>query len=103
MPKPRLTFNEKVQKSTARGHEALNKAHGVRVELRRSTEPGAPDRQKAINYALITLNGAMADIRSKIGQLPHYDHEDRSAVALREISQALQYERRQLKKMQRPA
>lgn len=103
MPKPRLTFNEKLDKATARGHVALNKAHGVRKELRRVTEPGEPERQKKINYALISLNGAMDEIRSKIGMLPYYDHKESSAEALREISQALQYERRQLKKMARPA
>jgi hypothetical protein len=103
MPKPRLTFTEKIDKATARGHVALNKAHATRKTLRRVTEPGDPDRQQELSYALARINGAMDEIRSKIGQLPYYDHKASSAEALRAISQALQYERRQLKKMARPA
>jgi hypothetical protein len=101
MSKP-LTFNEKLDRASARGQVVLSAVVGTRKELRRSTKPGDGARNRAINYALGRINGAMGEIRRLMGQLPHYEHALSKEESLRNVSQALQYERRQLKKMAAP-
>lgn len=76
-----------------------NHATIVRQDTRRAEKPGDPAREKRISDTLDQIDQAMRPIRSAIGKIAwgtaEYEEE------LRDVSARLQYERRQLKKMQR--
>ena len=67
--------------------------------MRRSHKPGTKERERIIERTLRSLDDAMRPIRSAIGRLAWRpdEHEDE----LRAVSEAMQYERKQLKKMRR--
>lgn len=79
----------------ALSHEAKEWREGARWRLRRDD----PERQAHIAQLLDAIDDAMKPIRSHIGRLVHDPIPDAPERALREASAALQYERRQLKKM----
>lgn len=70
--------------------------------LRRTTSPGQDSREKKIEGLLREINYAMEPVRSLIGKALREPLPGNAEDEIRELSQALQYERRQLKKMRRP-
>lgn len=82
-----------------KAQETAEAARRAREDIRRSHKPGSKDRDRVIEKTLRSLEDAMRPIRSAIGKIawggPEYDGR------LREVSDALQYERKQLKKMRR--
>lgn len=96
-----LSFNDQLDKASARGQVTVNHARGVRKAHRRTTKPGSGKRQKDIAYAITKINHAMRELRQLIGKLPWEVHSPAKAERVRTVSRELQYERRQLKKMRR--
>lgn len=82
-----------------KARETADAARRTREDLRRSHKPGTKERERIIERTLRSLDEAMRPIRSAIGKLAWRpdDLEDE----LRAASDAMQYERKQLKKMRR--
>jgi hypothetical protein len=71
-----------------------------RAETRWRVRRDDPTRQAHLQELLDAIDDAMRPLRSHIGRLVHQPlHSDRDEKRLRKASAALQYERRQLKKM----
>ena len=84
------------------GHSVAREANRARAELRWRQSPGSTERQGRIHSLLTQINAAMQPIRSAIGTLAWGGQEAaRYEDDLRDVSQQLQYERKQLKKMLR--
>lgn len=79
--------------------DTVAKARLTREDIRRTQKPGDPDREVRLDKILAEIDDAMKPVRSAIGAIAwgKADFEDQ----LRSVSQDLQYERRQLKKMRR--
>lgn len=79
--------------------EVAAEARLLREDLRWTVKPGDPDRGARIDSMIEEIRLAMVPIRSWIGKAGYgqVGHEDKLA----EVSQELQYERKQLKKMRR--
>lgn len=84
-----------------RAERAAEAARIVREEMRWAQKPGDPEREDLIEATLEALRQAMAPLRIAIGTIQfgkvHGGQENR----LRAASNALQYERKRLKKMRR--
>lgn len=85
--------------AVAQAHVAELHARSVREEWRR--QPTSLERTDAILGALEGLRVAMVPLRSAIGRLVWEPLPDDLERRLREQSARLQYERRQLRKMDR--
>lgn len=83
------------------GDAALREARDTRGELRWQAKPGDPAREAELHRVLRLIDDVMRPIRSAIGKLVWEPISDRDERRLRATSKALQYERRQLKKMRR--
>lgn len=88
--------------------EDINKANRVaakarllRENLRWEVPPGDETREAQITEHLALIDEAMKPIRSTIGRLAWITLRGVDEQRLRVASQALQYERKQLKKMRR--
>lgn len=81
------------------GHKVAEQARLAREDVRKTYKPGTKDRERIIEKTLRSIDEAMRPIRSAIGKIAwgQTEFEDQ----LREVSAALQYERKQLKKMRR--
>ena len=79
--------------------DTVAKARLTREDIRRTQKPGDPDREERLDSILDEIDAAMKPVRSAIGAIAwgRSEFEDQ----LRAVSQDLQYERRQLKKMKR--
>lgn len=79
--------------------DTVAKARLTREDIRRTQKPGDPDREVRLEKIIADIDEAMKPVRSAIGAIAwgKADFEEE----LRTVSQALQYERRQLKKMRR--
>jgi len=79
--------------------QVADRAALVRQDTRRAEKPGDSVREKRLDATLDEIDAAMKPVRSAIGRIAwgagEYEAE------LRDVSRRLQYERRQLKKMQR--
>lgn len=99
MPEPR--DHEKLRKAIGTGRLAAEHAGTVRASLRRRTEVADEERQAELEATLAELREVMRPLRRALGKLIWepipLDLEDE----LREVSAAIQYERRQLSKMLR--
>lgn len=84
-----------------RGRETARDATMTRQGLRWRSSPTDAGRQKAIADAIEDINDAMADIRSARAWVVWHPVPEADEDALRAVSRDLQYERKQLKKMQR--
>lgn len=94
--------SDQIRSAAARGHDVARLARQARSSLRRQTDPGGERRERTLAKQIALINTAMEPIRSYVGRLPHLDLIDPDLEAdLRAASRSLQYERRQLKKMQR--
>lgn len=82
-----------------KAREVAHQARLTREDLRRSHKPGSKERERQIDKALRALDDAMRPIRSAIGAIAW--GRDEYEGELREVSAAMQYERKQLKKMRR--
>lgn len=83
----------------ANAHQTAEQARLTREDLRKTYKPGTKDRERIIEKTLRIIDESMRPIRSAIGKIAwgQTEFEDQ----LREASAALQYERKQLKKMRR--
>jgi hypothetical protein len=81
--------------------KAARRAQQVREDLRWDSTPGDVDREGLIAESIRSINAAMEPIRSHIGRLRYEPQPAAVERALREVSQDLGYQRRQLKKMRR--
>lgn len=88
-----------ITRAVARGEEVTEEARSVREGLRWKSKRTDTDRRFKIESALEEIRHAMAPIRAEIGRLIWEPIPDEQERALRAVSQALQYERKQLKKM----
>ena len=90
-----------INDDTKKAHEIADEAQRLRQDLRWNVKPGEADREQAIEACLEKIRLAMVPIRSAMG-LAAWGKVTKAAEAkLRDASARLQYERRQLKKMQR--
>jgi hypothetical protein len=94
------TLTSQAERAAAKGRETVDFAQAERAAMRKTMRHG-PQRVKRLEAAIDAINLAMKPIRSLIGKttwepLPTAIEDD-----LRSVSRQLQYERRQLKKMQR--
>lgn len=83
----------------AKAHQTAEQARLTREDLRKTYKPGTKDRERIIEKTLRTIDEAMRPIRSAIGKIAWGQTEFEEE--LRAASTALQYERKQLKKMRR--
>lgn len=93
-----MTLSE-ITRAVAEGEDAILDVAALRKRLRQSTKPGDATRERDIERALRSLDDAMRPIRRWIGRLPWDPQPEEQDRALRDVSQRLQYERKQLKKM----
>ena len=94
-------LDDSLEKQIAAANAAATIAADARVSLRRRTQPGDPERAEAIERALSNLAAAMTPLRSAIGRLVWEPLPDALEQRLRDASARCQYERRQLRKMQK--
>jgi hypothetical protein len=82
-----------------KAHRTAEQARLTREDLRKTYKPGTKDRERIIEKTLRAIDESMRPIRSAIGKIAwgQTEFEDQ----LRDASAALQYERKQLKKMRR--
>lgn len=83
------------------GHEVADAAEALRQDLRWTVKPGDSDRDKQITDMLVKIRDAMEPIRSAVGRAVWGQVTASVAEKLSEVSERLQYERKQLKKMRR--
>lgn len=83
------------------GNRAVDDARALRKRLRRASDPTDPGRQKTLADARERIRVAMVPIRSLRGRLLWDPQPDDKEAAVRAVSEKLQYEAKQLKKMQR--
>lgn len=88
-----------ITRAVATGEEVAEAARGVREDLRWTVARDNTDRQARIAAAMEEIRHAMAPIRAEIGRLIWEPIPAEQEKALRAVSQSLQYERKQLKKM----
>lgn len=82
-------------------HAVATTAEASRQDLRWNVKPGDPDRETQIAGLLEDIRLAMIPIRRAMGQASAGLITEATERQVREASARLQYERRQLKKMQR--
>ena len=98
---PSSRREQRAANAVAAGRTAVSKAQNLREALRRNSTPGSKDREQQLDSALDEIDSAMYPIRSFLGRLPFVDLPDELEEDIRQTSKDCQYERRQLKKMQR--
>lgn len=92
---------DEIDAAIERGKEVAAAVAEARRAMRWRVTPGDPTREDTIAASISMIDDAMRPIRSAIGKLVWEPLPARQERALRETSKALQYERRQLKKMRR--
>jgi hypothetical protein len=86
----------------ADGRHVLAKVHDFRARTRWSSrKPGNKKRNRDIQAQINRIDAAMKPLRSYIGKLCWHPAPAELDATLREVSAALQHERKQLKKMLR--
>lgn len=90
-----------IKSSIEVGSDVAAAAELVRQDLRWNVKPGTPEREDTINHHLELIRLAMVPIRAWIGRAVWGQVKAADEAALREVSDQLQYQRKQLKKMLR--
>lgn len=93
-----MTLRDDIKKAA----ETAEEAETLRQDLRWNVQPGEKHREQAILAQLDAIRLAMVPIRAAMGRLQFGSISATQEAKLRAVSQRLQYERRQLKKMRRP-
>lgn len=88
-----------VREELGTGQNVALAAERLRARLRRRLPVDHPRRVEAITAMLDGIDSAMKPIRSHMGRLMWHDYPEDIAHTLPEVSEALQAQRRQLKKM----
>lgn len=86
----------------ARASEAILAARNVRKRHARRTERGSHNRELEIKRALESLHASMMPLRTIIGRFPYgpqTEEAEKNRQEIKDISQAIQRERRKLWKM----
>jgi hypothetical protein len=86
--------------SIKQGDRVADDAEALRQDLRWNVKPSA-DRTKQIENMLESIRVVMVPIRSAIGRAQFGQIAPSIEARLREVSDRLQYQRKQLKKMRR--
>jgi hypothetical protein len=95
------SVDEKTRKAVEAARTTAKLARRRRENLRRRTRPAEPQREKSLASMIERLHRDMAPIRSAIGRIPYEKPKPRDEATLRECSEELKYERKQIRKMQR--
>jgi polyhydroxyalkanoate synthesis regulator phasin len=101
IPPVNAALQERIKKAVDHGGDIAAEAQFLRDELAKNSTPGTSDREQKLEAKIRQIDEAMRPIRSMIGRLPHVEISADVESSLRVTSANLQYERRQLKKMQR--
>ena len=94
--------NSSAEAIISAAENTLTDAKNRREAERRGAPPGEKQRNERITRTIHKINVAMIDVRALIGRAQWYEvMSDDAEHRLRTVSEDLQYERRQLKKMLR--
>lgn len=88
-----------IEKLVAAAKRVNRDALLAREELRWRVRKGDPDRKQRIDTMIANIDRIMKPVRSMVARLLWEPVPEAQAESLRAVSQSLQYERRQLKKM----
>lgn len=97
----KLVLMHQIDEDIEAGQATAREAREFREEVRWRVRKDDPDRRAHVDQLLDSIDDAMKPIRSHVGRLVHEPLPAQQERDLRECSAALQYERRQLKKMKR--
>lgn len=83
------------------GNDTADRAEAFRQDTRWNVKPDAPGRTTDIERHLEQIRLAMEPIRSWVGRAVWGQVKAKDETRLRDVSERLQYQRKQLKKMRR--
>jgi hypothetical protein len=96
-----LVVMKDIEQAIQTAETTADDVEALRQDLRWNVKPGEDDREQQIAEALISIRDAMEPVRSGIGLAIWGKVAAPQEKRLREVSERLQYSRKQLKKMRR--
>lgn len=95
----RSQFRSDAKKAVEVGQALALEGPQLRRALRRNARKSSPQRRGQLEQMIARINEAQIPIRSLMGAIQFSDLKDDDDRALRDVSRALQQERRRLRKM----